>query len=134
MGLFQRAVRSQGDILSADYEGDNVATAYEDILETQSGISTASVESSDSSMSALREWFGDVFYKTVQEEEHWEGTYGTYLRESTGYAYTLKEVPVDMTRTVTRSVLDVQSCISAVFILLLFVTAVTWMRKAVFGR
>lgn len=134
MGLFQRSVRSQGDILSADYEGDNVASVYEDILETQSGISTASVESSDSSMSALREWFGDVFYKTVQEEEHWEGTYGTYLRESTGYAYTLKEVPVDMTRTVTRSVLDVQSCVSAVFVLLLFVTAVTWLRKAVFGR
>lgn len=134
MGLFQRSVRSQGDILSSGYEGDNVATAYEDILETQSGISTASVDSSDSSMSALRDWFGDVFYKTVQEEEHWEGTYGTYLRESTGYAYTLKEVPVDMTRTVTRSVLDIQSCVSAVFILLLFVTAVTWIRKAVFGR
>lgn len=134
MGLFQRSVRSQGDILSSGYEGDNVATAYEDILETQSGISTASVDSSDSSMSALRDWFGDVFYKTVDEEEHWEGTYGTYLREGTSSTYTLKEIPVDMTRTVTRSVLDIQSCVSAVFILLLFITAVTWIRKAVFGR
>lgn len=134
MGLFQRSVRSQGDILSSGYEGDNVATAYEDILETQSGISTASVDSSDSSMSALRDWFGDVFYKTVDEEEHWEGTYGTYLREGTSSTYTLKEIPVDITHTVTRSVLDIQSCVSAVFILLLFITAVTWIRKAVFGR
>lgn len=134
MGLFQRSVRSQGDILSGDYDGDNVASAYEDIVTSQAGISVSSVDSSDSSMSALREWFGDVFYKTVQEEEHWEGTYGTYLREGTSSTYTLKEVPVDMTRTVTRSVLDIQSCVSAVFILLLFVTAVTWIRKAVFGR
>lgn len=134
MGLFNRSVRSQGDVLSGDYEGNNVASAYEDIVSAQAGVSVASVDSSDSSMSALRDWFGDVFYKTVDEEEHWEGTYGTYLREGTSSTYTLKEIPVDMTRTVTRSVLDIQSCVSAVFILLLFITAVTWIRKAVFGR
>lgn len=132
--MSERSVRSLYDALSGDYDGDNVSDAYLDTADTSSdfGVSEASASvDSGGSMAALRDWFGDTFYKDVVETEHWEGTYGTYLRETTGYAYSLKEIPVDMTRTVTRSVVDVQSCFSAVLVLMLFYTIVTWLRRVV---
>lgn len=84
------------------------------------------------SFEQLKEWFGTAFYKNVVEVEHHAGETSEY-RYIDG-AYELIDLPYDETITYERVVVDYGAVGSFVLIVLTFVTVVTMLRKALFGR
>ena len=84
-------------------------------------------------MNELRTWFGDVFYKTVEDVVVTEG-YESEYHGLGGGQYEIIELPYESTVTTTKNVIDWQSVSAVIFVVLTFVTCVTLFRKAILGR
>lgn len=80
-------------------------------------------------MKALKEWLNDTFYIDTTEVVTYEGYYTEKINQGS-YSYTTFELPFDVTVTKQGQTLDVQACAAFVVIVLVFVTAVTWLRGA----
>lgn len=84
-------------------------------------------------MEALKQWINDTFYIDMTETKTYEGYY-TERVSNGNYSYSTFELPFDVTVTTTGKTLDVQSCAAFLIVVLVFVTVVTFLKKAVLGR
>lgn len=80
-------------------------------------------------MEALKEWLNDTFYMDSTEVVTYEGYYTERVSQG-NYSYTTFDLPFDVTVTTHGQTLDVQACAAFVVVVLVFVTAVTWLRGA----
>lgn len=84
------------------------------------------------SFTNIMDWFGDTFFIERSETVHKSGY--TSQRISTSSSYQLIQLPYEEDSTTTSQVLNPQACVSAVLVVLVFITSVTWLKNAIWGR
>lgn len=84
------------------------------------------------SFTAIMDWFGDTFFIERTETVHKSG----YTSERYSYSGStqLIQLPYEEDATTTTQVLNPQACVSALLVVLVFVTTVTWIKNAIWGR
>lgn len=84
------------------------------------------------SFTNIMDWFGDTFFIERTESVHKSG----YTSERYSYSGTsqLIQLPYEEDSTTTSQVLNPQACVSAFLVVLVFVTTVTWLKNAIWGR
>lgn len=106
-------------------------TAYDDrAADTPALYSNLPVVSN--SFSAIMDWFGDTFFIERSETVHKSGF--TSERFSYNSATQLIQLPYEEDITTTSQVLNPQAIVSALLVILVFVTTVTWIKNAIWGR
>lgn len=92
----------------------------------------ANLPNVSNSFTAIMDWFGDTFFIERTETVHKSG----YTSER--YAYNsstqLIQLPYEEDSTTTSQVLNPQACVSALLVVLVFITTVTWIKNAIWGR
>lgn len=84
------------------------------------------------SFTAIMDWFGDTFFIERSETVHKSGY--TSERYSYNSSTQLIQLPYEEDTTTTSQVLNPQSVVSALLVVLVFVTSVTWIKNAIWGR
>lgn len=84
------------------------------------------------SFSAIMDWFGDTFFIERSETVHKSGY--TSERYSYNSSTQLIQLPYEEDSTTTSQVLNPQACVSALLVVLVFITTVTWIKNAIWGR
>lgn len=84
------------------------------------------------SFTSIMDWFGDTFFIERTETIHKSG----YTSERYSYSGSsqLVQLPYEEDSTTTSQVLNPQACVSALLVVLVFVTTVTWIKNAIWGR
>lgn len=84
------------------------------------------------SFTNIMDWFGDTFFIERTETVHKSG----YTSERYSYSGStqLIQLPFEEDSTTTSQVLNPQACVSALLVVLVFVTTVTWIKNAIWGR
>lgn len=84
------------------------------------------------SFTNIMDWFGDTFFIERSETVHKSG----YTSERYSYSGSsqLIQLPYEEDSTTTSQVLNPQACVSALLVVLVFVTTVTWIKNAIWGR
>lgn len=106
-------------------------TAYDDRAEDAPAL-YANLPSVSNSFTAIMDWFGDTFFIERTETVHKSGY--TSQRISTSSSYQLIQLPYEEDSTTTSQVLNPQACVSALLVVLVFITTVTWIKNAIWGR
>lgn len=124
--------------LRADYEPheDNLPfegslTAYDDRAADTPAL-YANLPNVSNSFTAIMDWFGDTFFVERSETVHKSGY--TSERYSYNSSTQLIQLPYEEDSTTTSQVLNPQACVSALLVVLVFVTTVTWIKHAIWGR
>lgn len=106
-------------------------TAYDDRAADTPAL-YANLPNVSNSFTAIMDWFGDTFFIERTETVHKSG----YTSER--YAYNsstqLIQLPYEEDSTTTSQVLNPQACVSALLVVLVFITTVTWIKNAIWGR
>lgn len=106
-------------------------TAYDDRAADTPAL-YANLPAISNSFTAIMDWFGDTFFIERTETVHKSG----YTSER--YAYNsstqLIQLPYEEDSTTTSQVLNPQACVSALLVVLVFITTVTWIKNAIWGR
>ena len=106
-------------------------TAYDDRAADTPAL-YANLPDVSNSFTAIMDWFGDTFFIERTETVHKSG----YTSER--YAYNsstqLIQLPYEEDSTTTSQVLNPQACVSALLVVLVFITTVTWIKNAIWGR
>lgn len=84
------------------------------------------------SFTNIMDWFGDTFFIERTETVHKSGY--TSERYSYNSSTQLIQLPYEEDSTTTSQVLNPQACVSALLVVLVFVTTVTWIKNAIWGR
>lgn len=84
------------------------------------------------SFTAIMDWFGDTFFLERTETVHKSGY--TSERFSYNSSSQLIQLPYEEDTTTTSQVLNPQACVSALLVVLVFITTVTWIKNAIWGR
>jgi len=84
------------------------------------------------SFTAIMDWFGDTFFIERTETVHKSGY--TSERYSYNSSSQLVQLPYEEDSTITSQVLNPQACVSALLVVLVFITTVTWIKNAIWGR
>lgn len=84
------------------------------------------------SFTAIMDWFGDTFFIERTETVHKSGY--TSERYSYNSSTQLIQLPYEEDSTTTSQVLNPQACVSALLVVLVFITTVTWIKNAIWGR
>lgn len=106
-------------------------TAYDDrAADTPALYSNLPVVSN--SFTSIMDWFGDTFFIERTETVHKSGY--TSERYSYNSSTQLIQLPYEEDSTTTSQVLNPQACVSALLVVLVFVTTVTWIKNAIWGR
>lgn len=106
-------------------------TAYDDrSADTPALYST--LPNVSNSFTAIMDWFGDTFFLERTETVHKSGY--TSERYSYNSATQLIQLPYEEDTTTTSQVLNPQACVSALLVVLVFITTVTWIKNAIWGR
>lgn len=92
----------------------------------------ANLPAVSNSFTAIMDWFGDTFFIERTETVHKSG----YTSERYSYSGStqLIQLPYEEDSTTTSQVLNPQACVSALLVVLVFVTTVTWIKNAIWGR
>ena len=106
-------------------------TAYDDRAADTPAL-YANLPSVSNSFTNIMDWFGDTFFIERTETVHKSGY--TSQRISTSSSYQLIQLPYEEDSTTTSQVLNPQACVSAVLVVLVFITTVTWIKNAIWGR
>lgn len=106
-------------------------TAYDDRAADTPAL-YSNLPSIDNSFTAIMDWFGDTFFIERTETVHKAGF--TSERYSYNSSTQLIQLPYEEDVTTTSQVLNPQACVSAVLVVLVFVTTVTWIKNAIWGR
>lgn len=106
-------------------------TAYDDRAPDTPAL-YANLPSVSNSFTNIMDWFGDTFFIERTETVHKSGY--TSERYSYNSATQLIQLPYEEDSTITSQVLNPQACVSALLVVLVFVTTVTWLKNAIFGR
>lgn len=119
----------EDDVENLPFEGS--LTAYDDAAADTPAL-YANLPNVSNSFTAIMDWFGDTFFIERTETVHKSG----YTSER--YAYNsstqLIQLPYEEDSTTTSQVLNPQACVSALLVVLVFVTTVTWIKNAIWGR
>lgn len=106
-------------------------TAYDDRAADTPAL-YANLPSVSNSFTAIMDWFGDTFFIERTETVHKSGY--TSERYSYNSSSQLIQLPYEEDSTTTSQVLNPQACVSALLVVLVFVTTVTWIKNAIWGR
>ena len=119
-------VPHEGDL---PFEGS--LTAYDDRAADTPAL-YANLPNVSNSFTAIMDWFGDTFFIERTETVHKSGF--TSERYSYNSSTQLIQLPYEEDSTTTSQVLNPQACVSALLVVLVFVTTVTWIKNAIWGR
>lgn len=92
----------------------------------------ANLPNVSNSFTSIMDWFGDTFFIERTETVHKSGY--TSERYSYNSSSQLIQLPYEEDITTTSQVLNPQACVSALLVVLVFVTVVTWIKNAIWGR
>lgn len=106
-------------------------TAYDDRAADTPAL-YANLPNVSNSFTAIMDWFGDTFFIERTETVHKSGY--TSERYSYNSSTQLIQLPYEEDVTTTSQVLNPQACVSALLVVLVFVTTVTWIKNAIWGR
>lgn len=106
-------------------------TAYDDRAADTPAL-YANLPDVSNSFTAIMDWFGDTFFIERTETVHKSGY--TSERYSYNSSTQLIQLPYEEDSTTTSQVLNPQACVSALLVVLVFVTTVTWIKNAIWGR
>lgn len=106
-------------------------TAYDDRAADTPAL-YANLPTVSNSFTAIMDWFGDTFFIERTETVHKSGY--TSERYSYNSASQLIQLPYEEDSTTTSQVLNPQACVSALLVVLVFITTVTWIKNAIWGR
>lgn len=106
-------------------------TAYDDRVADTPAL-YANLPNVSNSFTAIMDWFGDTFFIERTETVHKSGY--TSERYSYNSSTQLIQLPYEEDSTTTSQVLNPQACVSALLVVLVFVTTVTWIKNAIWGR
>lgn len=106
-------------------------TAYDDVAADTPAL-YANLPTVSNSFTAIMDWFGDTFFIERTETVHKSGY--TSERYSYNSATQLIQLPYEEDSTTTSQVLNPQACVSALLVVLVFITTVTWIKNAIWGR
>lgn len=106
-------------------------TAYDDRAADTPAL-YANLPNVSNSFTAIMDWFGDTFFIERTETVHKSGY--TSERYSYNNASQLIQLPYEEDSTTTSQVLNPQACVSALLVVLVFITTVTWIKNAIWGR
>lgn len=106
-------------------------TAYDDRAADTPAL-YANLPDVSNSFTSIMDWFGDTFFIERTEMVHKSG----YTSERYSYSGSsqLIQLPYEEDSTTTSQVLNPQACISALLVVLVFITTVTWIKNAIWGR
>lgn len=106
-------------------------TAYDDRAADTPAL-YSNLPNVSNSFTAIMDWFGDTFFIERTETVHKSG----YTSERYSYSGStqLIQLPYEEDATTTSQVLNPQACVSALLVVLVFVTTVTWIKNAIWGR
>ena len=122
-------VTAPEDMEELPFEGS--LTAYDDRAADTPAL-YANLPAVSNSFTNIMDWFGDTFFIERTETVHKSGY--TSQRISTSSSYQLIQLPYEEDSTTTSQVLNPQACVSALLVVLVFVTTVTWLKNAIWGR
>ncbi|AHH02857.1 protein F [Uncultured phage WW-nAnB strain 3] len=106
-------------------------TAYDDRAANTPAL-YANLPAVSNSFTAIMDWFGDTFFVERTETVHKSGY--TSERYSYNSSSQLIQLPYEEDSTTTSQVLNPQACVSALLVVLVFITTVTWIKNAIWGR
>lgn len=106
-------------------------TAYDDRAADTPAL-YATLPNVSNSFTAIMDWFGDTFFIERTETVHKSGY--TSERYSYNSSTQLIQLPYEEDSTITSQVLNPQACVSALLVVLVFITTVTWIKNAIWGR
>lgn len=106
-------------------------TAYDDRAADSPAL-YSNLPAVQNSFTNIMDWFGDTFFIERTETVHKSGY--TSQRVSTSSSYQLIQLPYEEDSTTTSQVLNPQACVSALLVVLVFITTVTWLKNAIWGR
>ena len=106
-------------------------TAYDDRAADTPAL-YANLPNVSNSFTTIMDWFGDTFFIERTETVHKSGY--TSERYSYNSATQLIQLPYEEDSTTTSQVLNPQACVSALLVVLVFITTVTWIKNAIWGR
>lgn len=106
-------------------------TAYDDRAADTPAL-YANLPAVSNSFTSIMDWFGDTFFIERSETVHKSGY--TSERYSYNSSTQLIQLPYEEDSTTTSQVLNPQACVSALLVVLVFVTTVTWIKNAIWGR
>ena len=106
-------------------------TAYDDRAAYTPAL-YANLPNVSNSFTAIMDWFGDTFFVERTETVHKSGY--TSERYSYNSSTQLIQLPYEEDSTTTSQVLNPQACVSALLVVLVFITTVTWIKNAIWGR
>lgn len=106
-------------------------TAYDDRAAYTPAL-YANLPTVSNSFTNIMDWFGDTFFIERTETVHKSGY--TSERYSYNSATQLIQLPYEEDSTTTSQVLNPQACVSALLVVLVFITTVTWIKNAIWGR
>lgn len=106
-------------------------TAYDDRAADTPAL-YANLPDVSNSFTSIMDWFGDTFFIERTETVHKSG----YTSERYSYSGSsqLIQLPYEEDSTTTAQVLNPQACVSALLVVLVFITTVTWIKNAIWGR
>ena len=106
-------------------------TAYDDRAADTPAL-YANLPAVSNSFTAIMDWFGDTFFIERNETVHKSG----YTSERYSYSGStqLIQLPYEEDSITTSQVLNPQACVSALLVVLVFITSVTWIKNAIWGR
>lgn len=106
-------------------------TAYDDRAADTPAL-YANLPVVSNSFTSIMDWFGDTFFIERSETVHKSG----YTSERYSYSGSsqLIQLPYEEDSTTTSQVLNPQACVSALLVVLVFITSVTWIKNAIWGR
>lgn len=106
-------------------------TAYDDRAADTPAL-YSNLPAVSNSFTAIMDWFGDTFFIERTETIHKSG----YTSERYSYSGSsqLIQLPYEEDSTTTSQVLNPQACVSALLVVLVFITSVTWIKNAIWGR
>lgn len=106
-------------------------TAYDDRAADTPAL-YANLPNVSNSFTSIMDWFGDTFFIERTKTVHKSGY--TSERFSYNSSTQLIQLPYEEDSTTTSQVLNPQACVSALLVVLVFVTTVTWIKNAIWGR
>lgn len=106
-------------------------TAYDDRAADTPAL-YANLPNVSNSFTSIMDWFGDTFFIERTETVHKSGY--TSERYSYNSSTQLIQLPFEEDTTTTSQVLNPQACVSALLVVLVFITTVTWIKNAIWGR
>lgn len=118
-------------LLDEELPFEGSLTSYDDRAADTPAL-YANLPNVSNSFTAIMDWFGDTFFIERTETVHKSGY--TSERYSYNSATQLIQLPYEEDSTTTSQVLNPQACVSALLVVLVFITTVTWIKNAIWGR